>query len=415
MRRFGSAFLVAAVLLAGCETTDQFLDSADRALDVAYSGSAQALVKVAKSKDPEAAVKEGLKRRGDVYANNPRTLIADVRAVKRDYDNLMSLLRGKVGKTWGKKEIRVPAQKRYIKYTQNYKSRAIVDFDRGEVTVETLDERDANASLKNAVVTTLLTPNDPRAVDLFSDSAVILTSDKEPYLLGLVVDQENRPIAGPEEAERFADYLLHSHRETRAIDAEGGRKNAVYVRFAMVRNFEHKQAEKYGDLVSKYAGQYKISPSLVYAIIKTESNFNPFAISSAPAYGLMQLVPASGGREAYRRAKGQDTVPTKQYLLDAQNNIELGTAYLSVLTYDQLERVGDPIAREYCVISAYNTGPGNVWKTFSRDQVEAVNTINSMQAAHVYEKLRVSLPYEETRHYLVKVTQSRREFVTRAE
>jgi membrane-bound lytic murein transglycosylase C len=182
----------------------------------------------------------------------------------------------------------------------------------------------------------------------------------------------------------------------------------------MVANFENKQAEKYSSFVEKFAAQYQISPSLVYAIIRTESNFNPFAISSAPAYGLMQLVPGSGGREAYRRAKGADEIPSKQYLFDAQNNIELGTAYLSVLTYKQLEPVANPVSREYCVISAYNTGPSNVLRTFSKDKVAAVNTINSLAPSGVYQKLRSNLPYEETRQYLHKVVNYRRQFITKA-
>ena len=404
-----------AAALAGCQTTDRAFSTVDRTLAVITSPTARVLTTVAKASDPKSALKEGLRSRKQVYAQNPYALVQDIRAVKRDYDNLMSLLRGNVGKKWGRKEIRLPSRTHYIKYTQNYKSRAIVDFDAGQVTVETVDEKDPRLSLGNAIVTTLLTPNDPRAVDLFSDSAVTLTSAKEPYLFGLVVDQNGKPVGMPAEAESFAAYLIENRAATRAVELEDGRKSALYVKFPLVANFEDRQAEKYRGLVNKYAGRYQISPSLVYAIIRTESNFNPFAVSSAPAYGLMQLVPGSGGREAYRRAKGDDDIPTRQYLFDAENNIELGTAYLNVLTYNRLERVGSPVAREYCVISAYNTGPGNVLRVFSRDRAEAVNAINRMQPPGVYEKLRAGLPYEETRQYLVKVVNARRQYVARVD
>ena len=202
--------------------------------------------------------------------------------MKRDYDNLLSVLTGNVNRNWGKKETKLPSRTSYIKYTQNYKSRAIVDFDAGTITVETVDDKDPKSSLRNAIVTTLLTPDDPRAVDLFSDKSVTLSSAKEPYLLGLVQDQRGKSIATPAQAESFADYLLEKQARTRKVDVQEGAKDALYVTFAMVANFQNKQAEKYRGIVSKYAAQYKVSPSLVYAVIRTESNFNPFAVSSAP-------------------------------------------------------------------------------------------------------------------------------------
>jgi len=403
---------IACMLLPGCQSFDKTVNSADRAISITKAPTAKTITDIAKADNREAAIREGLKRRAALYERDPQLVLSDLRGLKRDYDNLMSVLTGNVSRKWGKKETKLPSRTSYIKYTQNYKSRAIVDFDAGTVTVETVDDKDPKNSLKNAIVTTLLTPDDPRAVDLFSDKSVTLSSAKEPYLLGLVQDQRGKSIATPAQAESFADYLLEKQATTRKVDVQEGAKDALFVAFAMVANFQNKQAEKYRDMVSKYASQHKVSPSLVYAVIRTESNFNPFAVSPAPAYGMMQLVPSSGGREAYRAVKGRDEMPTKDYLFDAQNNIELGTAYLGVLSSKQLDYVSNATSREYCVISAYNTGPSNVLKAFSPDKVAAVNSINSLEPPGVYEKLRTGLPYEETRQYLVRVVGYRKQFLS---
>jgi membrane-bound lytic murein transglycosylase C len=403
-------FWAVAASFFGCQS---FAKSVDRAGAISTGSTVQTITNIAAAKDPKAALKEGLKHRAASYGRSPQALIADIRALKRDYENLTSLLSGNVKRKWGKKEVKLPARTRYVKYTQNYKSRAIVDFDAGEITVETVDEKAPGASLKNAIVTTLLTPDDPRAVDLFSDKPVTLTSDKEPYLLGLVQDDQGKPIATPDQAERFAERLLANRSVSHPVEVQQRSKTALSVKFSMASNLEDKQAEKYRAFVSRYAVQYKISPSLIYAIIRTESNFNPFAVSSVPAYGLMQLVPASGGREAYRHARGQDLTPTRDYLLQAESNIELGAAYLSVLSHEQLDNVSNHVSREYCVISAYNTGPGNVLRSFAKDHVLAFNSINSLEPPGVYERLRVNLPFAETREYLVRVVKFRRRFVGR--
>jgi membrane-bound lytic murein transglycosylase C len=395
--RLAAALAVSAVLLGGCETAR-----------VATSMATSA----ATSRNPSQALQDSLKARGNEYARNPEAVIRDAKLLKKDFDQLMEALGGKVEKKWGKKEVKLPSRTRYVKYTQNYMSRAEVDFDAGSILVETVDEKDPRASLRSAIVTTLLTPDDPRSVDLFTDQGVTLTSDRKPYLEGLVVGEDGRSIVTPEAADAFATVLL-GRASTRTVTLESGDKTALYVRFAMVANFQNKQADKYRAVVARVSQQYRVSPSLVFAVIKVESNFNPFAVSSAPAYGMMQLVPSSGGREAYRKVKGTDAAPTKEYLFDAENNIELGTAYLSVLTYEQLDKVTNLTSREYCVIAGYNTGPGNVMKAFAKDRTAALNAVNGMQPPAVYERLRTSLPYEETRQYVVKVVQARKQFVSR--
>lgn len=96
----------------------------------------------------------------------------------------------------------------------------------------------------------------------------------------------------------------------------------------------------------------------------------------------MQLAPTSGGRDAYRRAKGKDAIPSREYLFDQENNIELGSVYLNVLSYNLLERIDNEVSREYCVISAYNTGPRNVFKTFAGNSLAAPPSIKSIASNH---------------------------------
>lgn len=398
--------LAALVLLAACQSGD-----ANRAISVITSPSARSVSKVVTSADRDAALRRLLESRAAAWERDPRVLVADIKGLQRDYQALQNLLFGKASGSWGKKDTRLPSRTHYVKYTQNYQSRAIVDFDAGEITVETVDEKDPRASLRAAIVTTLLTPDDPRAVDLFSDKPITLTSAREPYLLGLVLDAQKKPVATPSQAETFA-LQLSEKAATREVVVQEGRKSALFVKIAMVPNFASKQAEKYKPLVAKYAKQYNVSPSLVYAVIRTESNFNPFAVSSAPAYGMMQLVPASGGRDAFRHAKGRDEMPSRDYLFDAGNNIELGVAYLNLLGERTLDVIANPVSREYCVISAYNTGPSNVLRAFSSDRVAAVNAINRMEPPGVYEHLRTHLPYGETRGYLVKVVGFRRDYLS---
>ena len=61
----------------------------------------------------------------------------------------------------------------------------------------------------------------------------------------------------------------------------------------------------------------------------------------------------------------------------------------------------------YCTISAYNTGAGNVAKSFTgKTKLKpAIQVINSKSPRGVYDHLKRELPYKETRDYLEKVTE----------
>jgi membrane-bound lytic murein transglycosylase C len=368
------------------------------------------VTRVVLSDDPEATAKTVLTNRVQNYEKNPVALVQDIQTIRRDFNRLVAILSGDVGQVWGKPEIVLPDKKHYVKYTDNYRSRAIVDFDRGLVTVETIQESGKGHHLQNAIVTTLLTPEDPRSVDLYSARTIKLTG--RPYLEGLVQDHKGNEISNPQQAEAYARYLVQQKQSKRSITTPKGTRLVRQVKFTLVNDYLNRSARRYASLVNHYAGKYRVSRSLVYAVIKTESNFNPYAVSSAPAYGLMQLVPTTGGRDAYRRVKGYDHTPSRDFLFVPGNNIELGTAYLGIIERDYLGQIRDPVSREYCTIAAYNTGSGNVLETFSRDRARAVQIINSLPAAEVYQRLRNGLSHQEARRYLVKVLDARREFVS---
>ena len=360
------------------------------------------------SKDPKQAAKYALLNKKAIYQRNPLQLARDIKTVRNNFKRLVSVLNGNVSKEWGKDEVLTATRSRYVKYTQNYKSRAIINFDEGRVTIETLVNKNATSNLRNAIVTTLLTPDDPRAVDLFSDKKIKLSGT--PFLYKLVVDNNQHYIDSPENAEQFSHYLVTNHQKIRQAHSTSS-KEVLYVTLNLVSNHNNIRAKRYEESVNRYAKRFNINKSLIYAVIKTESNFNPFAVSHAPAYGLMQLVPTSGGRDAYYYVKGKDIAPKRDYLFNPDNNIELGTAYLNIIERNYLKNIQNPVSREYCTIAAYNTGSGNVLRTFSSNRETAVNIINSLHPAETYNKLRAGLNSKEARRYLEKVTQAQKEFV----
>jgi membrane-bound lytic murein transglycosylase C len=290
---------------------------------------------------------------------------------------------------------------------------------------------------------------------VFSDSDVILNG--QPFLQNLVLDQNKKPMLNRQDVERFADYLAANRLQSRRINVGGNRVDVVYVQFDMIgavsepelvadgkprksaksnakpgpvdtrpdaragersdpNNYAtaDKIAPKFLALVNRYADKTGVDPALIFAIIYQESRFNPNAVSSAEAYGMMQLVPKSGGLEAYRKARGESVKPTKEYLMDPESNIELGATYLSMLLFDYwTKNVDNMPAREYCVISGYNTGPGNVSRAFTGSTgklTEAQTKANGMSPDELFDYLRVNLPYAETRDYLLRVSSARRHY-----
>jgi membrane-bound lytic murein transglycosylase C len=286
---------------------------------------------------------------------------------------------------------------------------AYVNFDTGEILVQTIDETNPNDSLKNAIISTLLTPEDPRAIDLYSDAQIKLSGT--PYLYKTVIDHTGNYILSSKRAENFADFLITNNLRTKKTHIENKEQTIYFVSIQMVKNHMNIRAKKYEPLVEKYSNQYNVSKNLIFAIMQTESDFNPFAISSANAIGLMQIVPNSAGKDVYNFIYNKNQTPNRDFLYDIANNIQFGTAYLHILDNKYLNQINDPISREYCTIAGYNTGAGNVLKVFSKDKSKAFKNINNMNPSQIYEELQQKLPFKETKNYIDKVLNNKKNFI----
>jgi soluble lytic murein transglycosylase len=106
----------------------------------------------------------------------------------------------------------------------------------------------------------------------------------------------------------------------------------------------------YWDIISQSARAHSVDPYQVAGLIRQESVFNPRAVSSARAYGLMQLVVPTGILTA--KKYGVDRAVTADSLFEPRLNIQLGTAFFK----DQIDKYG----RIEYVAAAYNAGPGRV-------------------------------------------------------
>ena len=221
------------------------------------------------------------------------------------------------------------------------------------------------------------------------------------------------------ESQKICKIFSPKKLKTKIIKTPTGvRKKAYYVTFDMVgggKNYKdvyvsNAAAKKYKPYVLQNAKKYHLNPSLIYAIIETESHFNPYAVSSIPAFGLMQVVPYTAGADAFKHLGKREKYPSKSYLFVPKNNIKIGSTYLYILGSRYLPKIKNPLSKEYCIIAAYNTGSGNVLKTFSGNRKYAYKVINRLSPSQVYNRLKTSLPYEETRRYVIKVTKAKKRY-----
>ncbi|MCP4325663.1 MAG: DUF3393 domain-containing protein [Alteromonadales bacterium] len=346
--------------------------------------------------------KEYALEKGNEYKNAPQKLSHDLKQIQR----LFKTLESKVRQQWGEQENDFPSKQVYVKYTNQYQDKVIVNFNKNYLRVETIAQKGYQQRIQNLIVQAALAPDDPNEVDLFSDKPYAI-SNKEPFLFKQIKDRDNKDIRWQWRATRYAKTFGASEIKTKKANS----KSVYFVEIPLVEKSQDIRGYKYASLIQQASKKYNIKESLIYAIIETESSFNPYAVSHANAYGLMQVIPSTAGKDVFKLIKKREDEPSKQYLFNPANNIDTGTAYLHILNTRYLKGVSKTQSRHYSIISAYNGGAGNVFKTFHSNRTTAVKLINKKTSRQTYDQLTQNNPITEARHYLYKVIKFENKFL----
>jgi membrane-bound lytic murein transglycosylase C len=283
-------------------------------------------------------------------------------------------------------------KKEWVDYSDGYSTRSYVNFEDGDM-----------------VLATMIATSEKRITELSKERirrqlAKALSSNNSSgrsILAGQIVDSRGQVVT-EQNLDRYLDEEVFPRvkRDPQPILGKDGLpRYKLFVPMKLIPNHTMVRARPYISEVKRQSQRFRLRPELVMAVIHTESYFDPLARSHVPAYGLMQLVPIYGAREAYNYVYGHDRVLPANYLYQPTNNIELGAAYLNLLIYKHFASETQPMKNLYLSICGYNWGPSSIQRKIIRRY-----PTSTMTSEQLYVVLRQRSP-RETSDYLQRVTQ----------
>ena len=388
------------------------------------------------------------------FQNYVASVTAQYDAYEQQQDREFEEFKEAVEEKW--QNFKSPSKKEYVEYDDDLDSRATVDFEKGEITVEVIVEEEVTGpsleptekveqtapkkklipqeikkkkmdkepeSLKSIVKKSKESDSrktrskqrslevkkkiaDQKLQQKLTDIIKAKGDDGKPMLNKQVMDKRGKTVTSTT-AKAFASELVANKPVAiKTYKAKDGKKRTVYtVKVPLKSDHVNIRADRYKQEVLKQSKRFNIDPIIAFAVMETESAFNPKAKSHIPAYGLMQLVPKSGARDAYLYVYKEDKFLDGDYLYQPGNNIELGCAYLSKIRHRYFKSIKDDERAYICAVPAYNTGIGNVAKALvNKPKLKpAGEKANSMSPDRLYETLIRDLKHKEARDYLERV------------
>jgi len=344
------------------------------------------------------------------------------------YQQAKAIYQQRLKPYWSTSE--VSGVNRWVTYADDLKTKRVVDFKRNSIDI-TVDNKSPNDDVDFVMLSELVNGHliallSTTVYDALNDDPLYQAIQKikgqkdasfEPHDTSLLVFSElfTQHKATKKAVDKVASGMMkkasvryHDRSASMAPLSVGMSKKITYV-VPLPDDRIRKKVREYRPVVRENAKRFGLSEEIVMAIIHTESHFNPLARSSIPAFGLMQIVPATAGRDAANKLFKKPKLLSAKYLFNPLRNIEVGSAYLYVLYYEYLKGIKNPESRLYAAIAAYNGGASKVAKAFigKASFQDALPTINQMTPEEVLSALIANAPRRETREYLRKVLERR--------
>lgn len=343
---------------------------------------------------------EFAKQSQESFESYKTTLEQEFEAYAKAHEKALQEYQNDILKNWPSAE--VSTNHKFVQYDKGYNTKKVVDFEKEELNIEVIAKDEKEAKIKIAQALNELMKEDVKSA-VKKDPLETKIAQKLQQPLKEVQTKE-KIIADVVTSEAKKEY--DKQIQTQNLKKVEHKNSTIFtLNLKLPSNTTIKKAKQFQPTIDSYASKNKIDKNLVYAIMHSESSFNPMARSHIPAFGLMQIVPRSAGVDTYNFLYKEKKLLSAQYLYNPQNNIKIGSTYLHILYYRYLRHIKDPQSRLYCAIAAYNTGAGNVAKSFigNFNIAKASEKINTMTPQEVYSHLLQNLPYNETRKYLKKV------------
>ena len=318
-------------------------------------------------------------------------------------------------KQWGKGNVKESTQKDWVEYSKDGKSRSDVDFESGEVTIEIIQDKGQKVDNKEIEekLKFLLT-NKGKTKDYDSEVEKAKPLQEKPVLENQVKTPSGEMVTEKNLDKDVKEIVQSVKPEVKTIKGDDNvERQVVTIKLELAPDHIRTRAEQYKKEVEKYCQKWNVDPALAYAIMQTESSFNPKAKSHVPAYGLMQIVPRTAGADCAQSLKKPFSAPTGNYLYEPENNIEMGVHYLYLLQKRYYTGVTNKDSQTLCVIASYNTGAGNVARALRGDTKigKAIPQINEMSYDKLFKYFEKKL-MPETQNYIRKVTERMNNFKT---